>query len=70
MLSILSVKEAVILSLRLGLVNEEYFPIPKIAEFLSVSEEEIKEITVKALVLYKDKLNSIIDAAINVKRKN
>jgi RNA polymerase primary sigma factor len=49
-------KEAIIISLNLGLVDNEKYPIEKISSFFGVSEQYIIDITRKALLLYKEEL--------------
>ena len=70
MLSILSVKEAIIVSLRFGYVDGKYFDTKAIASFLDISEDEVRDITMKALLLYKENINNFIDKAINIVSDN
>ncbi len=70
MLGILSVKEAIIVSLRFGYVDGKYFDTKDIASFLDISEDEVRDITTKALLLYKDNINDYIDKAINIVSSN
>lgn len=65
MLEKLSFKEAIIISLRLGYVEEKYYSTESIATFLGIEELEVIEVTKKVLILYRDNINSFIDAAIN-----
>ena len=66
MLNVLSVKEAVIISLRLGYINGLTFSTESIAKFLEIDEDEVREITKKALLLYKDNINEFLDKIINI----
>lgn len=63
-LSGLSVKESVIVYLKLGFIDEKYFTIEAISQFLGIDEKEVIEITKKALSLYKDNLNKFVDKAV------
>ena len=60
----LSVKEAIIICLRLGYVDDKYYETKTIANFFNISEDEVRSITKKALNLYKEKINSVIDQVI------
>ena len=64
MMSNLTVKEAVIISLRLGYIDGKYFSVESISQFLGIEPEEVNEITQKVLVLYRDTINEFIDQAI------
>ena len=64
MISTLSVKEAVIIALRLGYIDDKYFSVEQISQFLGIDQEDVNEITKKVLVLYKDTINQFIDQAI------
>lgn len=64
MLNTLSVKEAIIICLRLGYVGNKYFSTKSIADFLGVEEEEVIETTKKVLLLYKDNINNYVDKAV------
>ena len=66
MMSVLSVKEAVIISLKLGYVDGKYFSTESIAAFLGVEESEVIETTRKVLLLYKDSINEFIDSVIKI----
>lgn len=61
MLSVLSVKEAVIIVLKLGYIDGKYFSTKSIADFLGIEESEVIETTKKILLLYKENINNIID---------
>ena len=65
MMNALSVKEAVIISLRLGYIDGKYFSAQTISEFLGIDREEVVEITKRALLLYKDNINDFLDSATN-----
>ena len=66
MLNVLSVKEAIIISLKLGYVDEKYFSTEAISQFLGIEEEEVIDVTKKVLELYKDNINQFIDNAIDI----
>ncbi len=64
MMSVLSVKEAVIISLKLGYIDGKYFSTKSISEFLGVEPSEVIETTKKVLLVYKENINSFLDNAI------
>ena len=64
MLKVLTPKEAIIISLKLGYVDNRYYTNESIAEFLGITTLEVIETTKKVLLLYKENINSIIDTAI------
>ena len=66
MLGKLSVKEAIIISLRLGYVDGKYFEIEAISSFLGIPEEEIRETLKKVLLLYKDNMDIFLDQMIAI----
>ena len=66
MLNVLSVKEAIIISLKLGYVDEKYFSTEAIAQFLGIEEEEVIDVTKKVLVLYKEKINDFLNNVIEI----
>ena len=66
MLEKLSIKEAIIISLRLGYLDNKYFSAESIANFLEIDIEEVNEITKNILILYKDNINNFIDTAISI----
>ncbi len=66
MISTLSVKEAVIIALKLGYIDGKYFSTDAIAEFLKIDKEEVIETTKKILLLYKESINEYLDKAIKV----
>jgi len=75
MMEHLSPKDAVIISLKLGYVDDKYFSTESIANFLGITCEEVNESTKNALLLYKDTFVNFIDNAIEVatapvKKKN
>lgn len=63
-ISTLSIKEAVIISLKLGYVDGKYFSTEAISEFLGIEPEAIIAITKKALLLYKENVNNLLDKSI------
>lgn len=64
MLNFLTPKEAIIVCLRLGYVDDKYFSSNSIAEFLGIELDEVIESTQKALLLYKNSINEFIDKAV------
>ena len=66
MMDILSVKESVIISLKLGYIDGKYFSTESIAEFLGIEQDEVRETTKKVLLLYKENINQFLDHAISV----
>lgn len=64
MLKVLTPKEAVIICLRLGYIDNKYFTSESIANFLGIDTLEVTETTKKVLLLYRDNINKIIDTAI------
>lgn len=66
MMSILTAKESIIISLKLGYVDEKYFSTESIAQFLGIEEKEVIEATKKVLLLYKENINSFLDNIIKV----
>ena len=64
MLKVLTLKEAVIICLRLGYIDNKYFTSESIANFLGIDTLEVTETTKKVLLLYRDNINKIIDTAI------
>lgn len=63
MLKVLSVKESVIISLRLGYIDGKYFTCESIANFLGISTLEVIETTKKIMDLYRENIIAIIDGA-------
>ncbi len=66
MMTTLSVKDAVILSLKLGYIDGKYFSTESIAKFLQIEEDEVREVIKKVLLLYKENINHVIDQAIEM----
>lgn len=66
MLTILSPKEAVIITLRLGYIDGKCFSTESIANFLDVEQDEVRETTKKILMLYKDNINTFLDQVIYI----
>lgn len=62
----LSRKESVIACLIFGYVDNKYFSIESVSQFLSVSEEEIMNISKKVLVSYKAEVNKSIDQVVDM----
>ncbi len=65
LLKILSLKEAVIICLKLGYIDGKYFSTDSVASFLGIEEDEVRETTKKVLLIYKEKQNNFIDQAIS-----
>lgn len=61
----LSAKEEVIAYLIFGYVDNKYFSLESVAQFLSIHEDEVIEITKKVLLAYKDSVNQSIDQVID-----
>lgn len=78
MLNELTPKEVVIIILKLGYVDGKYFSTELIADFLEIEQEEVRKITKKVLMFYKENINQSIDDIVDVftvqspvlKRKN
>jgi len=66
MMEVLSPKDAVIISLKLGYVDGKYFSTESIAEFLGLEEDEVREIIKKILLLYKTNINEFIDNVVKI----
>lgn len=60
----LTIKETVIVALKLGYINNKYFSNEAITEFLGIEQQEIIDTTKKALLLYNDQFIQFIDASI------
>lgn len=65
-LNTLPIKEATIISLTLGNINNKYFTSESIANFLEIDESEVIEINKNILLLYKSYLNEYIDNTIKI----
>jgi hypothetical protein len=63
-------KSAVVISLRLGYVDNKYYSTSSIAEFLGIEESEVRTITTQTLTLYKNNINNFIDKAISYQDTN
>ena len=66
MMSVLSLKESVIISLKLGYIDGKYFSTESIAQFLGIEPQEVLDATKKVLLLYKENINQFIDGAIQI----
>lgn len=69
MINVLTVKESIIISLKLGYVDGKYFSTKSIANFLGIEESEVIETTKKILLLYKENINNILDNIIELATK-
>ncbi len=59
------IKTAIIVSLRLGYVDGKCFSSKNISDFLSISLEEVIEISKSGILILKNKLNNMIDEEID-----
>ena len=66
MLKSLTPKEAVIICLKLGYVDEKYFTTESIAGFLGIETSEVIETTKKVLLVYKENINQFIDKTVDI----
>lgn len=64
MLNYLTPKEAVIICLRFGYIDNKYYSVQAISNFLGITELEVLDITKKILLLFKDNINKYLDNAI------
>lgn len=65
-MSVLTVKEYVIISLKLGYIDGKYFSTDSIAQFLGIETQEVIDTMRKVLLLYKENINHFIDDAIEI----
>ena len=65
MLEVMSVKEAVIVALRFGYVDGKCFETERIADFLGITTDEVRDTSRKILLLYKEQINSLLDNIID-----
>ena len=66
MINVLSVKESVIISLKLGYIDGKYFTTESIAKFLEIEQDEVRETIEKVLLLYKENINQFFDNVIKI----
>lgn len=66
MMNVLSVKEYVIISLKLGYIDGKYFTTESIAKFLEIEQDEVRETIEKVLLLYKENINQFLDNVIKI----
>ena len=66
LISSYSAKDAMIISLKLGLIDGKCFSNSAISEFLGIEKEEIIDITKNVLLVYKERINQIMDSAIKI----
>ncbi len=66
MLKSLTPKEAVIICLKLGYVDEKYFTTESIAGFLGIETSEVIETIKKVLLVYKENINQFIDKTVDI----
>ena len=65
-MNLLTPKEAIIISLKLGYVDGKYFSTEAIAKFLEIEEEEVRETIKKILLIYKENINELLDNIITM----
>ncbi len=65
MINTFTIKEAIIITLKLRYVDGKYFSNEQIAAFFEISEEEVMKIVKKFLLLYKRNINQILDIVID-----
>lgn len=63
MINLLTFKEAVIISLKLGYIDGKYFSNESIANFLGIEQDEVIETSKKILLLNKENISELIDHA-------
>ena len=56
----LSQKESIVVNLKLGYSKEKNYTTSTIADFMDISEQDVIDITIKAIEMYKEKLNKSI----------
>lgn len=66
----LPIKEAVIVSLKLGYVDGKYFTTSSISNFFNITEQEVIDVTRDGLEIFKAKFNEMVDQAIEFKSPN
>lgn len=66
MIKLLTPTEAMVVSLRLIYSDNPSLNSKAVSEFMGISPDQVNEITKKALLIYKDKINNLIDKAIEV----
>ncbi len=64
MLNTLTPKEAIIIFLQLGFIDNKYYKVEEISEFLNISNEEVIKTAKTFLQLYKKNINKYIDEAL------
>lgn len=64
----LNIKEIVIISLKYGYINGKCYSTQSIATLLKTEEKEVIEIIKKVLILYKERINNLLDDMINLKK--
>ena len=65
MLNFLTPKEAVIICLKLGFIDNKYYDTNTISEFLKIEKKEIIDTTEKFLLIYKSKIEKINNEVID-----
>ena len=66
MVSDYSPKEVMIVSLKLGYIDGKCFSTSAISEFLGIEQQEVIDTTKKVLLVYKKRINQIIDGIIQI----
>ena len=64
MMRYLTPKEVVVICLRLGYIDNKYYSVKAISNFLRIDEKEVLEITKKILYLFRNNINKYIDETI------
>lgn len=64
-----SLKENMILSLKLGYIDGKYFSTEAIASFLDMEKQDVVDICKNSLIEFKDRLNEMIDSEITLEKK-
>ena len=66
MKNVLTDKEAIIISLKLGYIDGKYFSNDSIANFLGIEKQEVINTTKKILLLYKNNINQLTNNVIEI----
>ena len=62
----LAPKDLVIISLKLGYIDNKFFSTKEISKFLDITEEEINQTTKKVLLSYKEDINQLMNHIISL----
>lgn len=69
LLSNFTSKEAVIISLTLGFINNRYYSIKEVSDFLKINEVEIKQIILNYLNLYKKSIHEFLQQVVELSQE-